>query len=78
MKKQQQVDKKIHWFTARLARSTLITAGLCLIPQAFCLAAAPQEFKFNVKHFSVEGLSPLSQSFIDDYFKPLQNRSLHA
>ncbi|MGZ8174747.1 MULTISPECIES: ShlB/FhaC/HecB family hemolysin secretion/activation protein [Methylobacter] len=75
MKKQQQVDKKIHWFSVRLARSTLLTASLCLMPQAFCLAAAaPQEFKFNIKHFSVEGLSPLSQSFIEDYFKPLQNR----
>lgn len=68
------MDRKIHWFTARQARSALITAGLCLIPQAFCLAAAPQEFKFNIKHFSVEGVSPLSQAFLDDHFKPLQNR----
>ena len=60
--------------TAHRIRSTLIAAGLCLIPQAPCLAAAPQEFKFTVKHFSVEGLSPLSQTVIDDYFKPLQNR----
>lgn len=68
------MNKKIHWLAVSLVRSTLITAGLWLIPPALCLAAAPQEFKFNVKHFSVEGLSPLSQSFIDDYFKPLQNR----
>ena len=45
------------------------------MPQASCLAAtAPQAFKFTVKHFSVEGLSPLSQAFIDEYFKPLQNK----
>ncbi|MDO9267744.1 MAG: ShlB/FhaC/HecB family hemolysin secretion/activation protein [Methylobacter sp.] len=74
MKKTQKMDKKIHCFTTRLARLVLVTASLCLIPQAFCLAAAPPEFKFNAKHFSVEGLSPLSQAFIDDYFKPLQNR----
>ncbi|MCF7967262.1 MAG: ShlB/FhaC/HecB family hemolysin secretion/activation protein [Methylobacter tundripaludum] len=68
------MNKKIHWFTARSIGSTLIAAGLYLIPQAFCLAAAPQEFRFNIEHFSVEGLSPLSQTFIDDYFKPLQNK----
>ncbi len=69
------MDKKVHCLSARLIRPVLITASLCLIPQVFCQAAAPQEFKFNVKHFSVEGLSPLSQAFIDDYFKSLQNRS---
>jgi hemolysin activation/secretion protein len=52
----------------------LIAVSLCLIPQAFCLAAAPLEFKFNVTHFSVEGLPQFSQTFIDDYFKPLQNK----
>ncbi|MFZ2405795.1 MAG: POTRA domain-containing protein, partial [Methylobacter sp.] len=74
MKKQQKMDKKIHWVTTCLVRPTLIIAGLCLIPPAPCLAAAPPEFRFNVKHFSIEGVSPLSQTFIDDYFKPLQNR----
>ena len=75
MKKQQKRNKRFYWFTARLVKSALITTGLCLIPQALCLAAAaPPEFKFNVKHFSIEGSSPLSQTFIDDYFKPLQNR----
>lgn len=75
MRKQQKIGKKIHGFSARLVGSTLITASLCLIPHALCLAATPQEFRFNIQHFSVEGLSPLSQTFIDDYFKPLQNRS---
>ncbi len=66
---------KTNWFTAPMPKSTLIAACLCLIPQALCFAAtAPQEFKFNIKHFSVEGLSPLSQDFIDGFFKPLQNR----
>jgi len=75
MKKQQKMNKKIHCLTARQVRAALITAGLFLIPQMHCLAAAPQEFKFNVTHFSVEGLSPLSQTFIDEHFKPLQNKS---
>jgi len=74
MKKQRKMDKKIHWFTVCLVRSALITASLSLVPQAFCLAAVPPEFKFDIKHFSVEGLSPLSQTFIDDHFKPLQNK----
>lgn len=74
MKKHQTLDKQIDGLTTRLARTALITAGLCLIPPALCLAAAPPEFKFNVQHFSVEGLSPLSQSYLDDYFKPLQNK----
>jgi len=73
--KKQKADKTNYWFTARMARSILISTGLCLAYQSSCLAAAaPPEFKFEVKHFSVEGLSPLSQTFIDDYFKPLQNR----
>ena len=59
----------------RWLRSVLITLSLCLIPHTSCLAAAPQEFKFNVTHFSVEGLSQLPQSFIDDYFAPLQNKA---
>lgn len=75
MKKNQKMDKKIHWSTTRLIQVALVAASVCLIPQTACLAAAPPEFKFNVKHFSVEGLSPLSQSFIDEHFKPLQNRS---
>lgn len=70
---------KIHYatnkgFICRLIRSILLAAGLCLIPQTPCLAAAPQEFKFTVKHFSVEGLLPFPHTFVDDYFKPLQNR----
>ncbi|HEY8034630.1 MAG TPA: ShlB/FhaC/HecB family hemolysin secretion/activation protein [Methylobacter sp.] len=65
--------KKFNWFTAGIIRSVLISA-ICLVSQTPCLAAAPPEFKFDVKHFSVEGLSPLSQSFIDEHFKPLQNR----
>ncbi len=75
MQKQQKMAKKNHRFNARLVRSILIAASLCLIPQASCLAAAPQEFKFNVTHFSLDGLSQLSQTFIDDYFRPLQNKS---
>ncbi|TAK62964.1 ShlB/FhaC/HecB family hemolysin secretion/activation protein [Methylobacter sp.] len=73
MKKRQQTNT-IHWLV-RQAKIALFAACLSLISQAFCLAAAPPEFKFNVKHFSVEGLSPLSQSFIEEHFKPLQNKS---
>lgn len=74
MTKQLKMDKKIHYLTAHPVRSALIAASLCLIPQTFCLAAAPQEFKFNVKHFSVEGLPPFPQTIIADYSKPLQNK----
>ncbi|MGZ5050925.1 MAG: ShlB/FhaC/HecB family hemolysin secretion/activation protein [Methylobacter sp.] len=74
MKQQQKTDKKIHWLNTRLIKSTLITAGLYLTQQTLCLAVAPQEFKFNIQHFSVEGLSPLDQTVIDDYLKPLQNK----
>lgn len=75
MRKQQKMTKKILRFNVCLVRSALIAASLYLIPPASCLAAAPPEFKFNVTHFSVEGLSPLSQSFIDEHFKLLQNKS---
>lgn len=61
--------------SARLVSLILITGSLGLIIPARCLAATPPEFKFNIKHFSVEGLSPLSQAFIDEHFKPLQNKS---
>ncbi len=67
------MDKKSNCLTARMFKSALIS-GICLVSQTPCLAAAPPDFKFTVKHFSVKGLSPLSESFIDDYFKPLQNR----
>jgi hemolysin activation/secretion protein len=69
------MNKKFSGFSAPLVRSAFITIGLSLISPVFCLAATPQDFKFTVNHFSVEGLSPLSQSFIDDHFKPLQNKS---
>jgi hemolysin activation/secretion protein len=76
MKRPLKMNKKIHWITTYPIRSILITIGLCLTPQMLWAdAVAPEEFKFNVKHFSVEGLSPLSQSYLDDYFEPLQNRS---
>jgi hemolysin activation/secretion protein len=77
MKKQQKMNKNIHWRAIHLVRSTFIiaVASITLIPDSFCVAAtAPQEFRFNIKHFTVEGLSPLSQSFLDDYFKPLENK----
>lgn len=74
MKKQPKMANNIHGFKARLLRPALIAAVLCLTPHTTCLAAAPKEFKFDVKHFSVEGLSPLSQAFLKDYFQPLQNR----
>ena len=61
-------------FNARLASWLLIVSSLWLTTDALCLAAAPKEFRFTIKHFTVEGLSPLSQAFMDDYFKPLQNR----
>ncbi len=74
MKNQPKIGKTSRWLTTHKIGPAFILAGLCLIPQTLCLAAAPQEFKFTVKRFSVEGLSPLSQAFIDDYFKPLQNK----
>jgi hemolysin activation/secretion protein len=69
------MNKNSHRFASRLVRPLLITAGLCLLPQLPCQAAAPKEFRFNIKHFSLEGASPLSKSFIDDYFKALENKS---
>jgi hemolysin activation/secretion protein len=74
MKKQQKRHKRFYWFRARLAESLLITTGFCLVPQALSAAAAPQEFKFNVKHFSLEGTSPLSKTVIDEFFKSLQDK----
>ena len=69
MKKYQKADKKFP-----------MLAGFCLISvilvlQANCYAAPPETFKFNVKHFSIEGSSPIPESFFVNYFKPLQNRS---
>jgi hemolysin activation/secretion protein len=65
---------RIKGLAAPLFRSALVTTGLSLILQTSCFAAAPQEFRFTVKHFSVEGLLPFPQTVVDDYFKPLQNR----
>lgn len=73
--KKQAMAKKMHRFTAILAKRSLIAVSLCLIPGALCLAAAPQEFKFKVNHFTVEGVSPLPQALINDYFKPLENKT---
>lgn len=60
----------------------LVIICLCLISYGICWAAtneessvSPKEFKFSVKYFEVEGSSPLSQTFIDDFFEPLQNRT---
>ncbi len=66
--------RDMYCFNARLASWLFIVSSLWLTTDALCLAAAPKEFRFTIKHFTVEGLSPLSQAFMDDYFKPLQNR----
>jgi hemolysin activation/secretion protein len=73
-KNHENTTRTGNWFTNHLRRSVLLTVGLCLFSQTPCLAAAPQEFKFTVKRFSVDGLLPFPQAFVDDYFKPLQNR----
>ena len=75
MKSNKRKDWKRYCFSSRLGKWVLIATSLWFIPAALCQAAAPKEFSFNIKHFSVEGLSPLSHAFIDDYFKPLQNRT---
>lgn len=69
------MTKKVHGFTIRSVGSALIAAGLCLAPPAPALAAAPQAFKFEVKHFLLEGSSPLPPAFVADFFAPRQNRS---
>lgn len=64
-------------------KSAAIIALLCLSFQGFCqdptasagTIFAPKEFKFNVKSLTVEGPSPLSQTLIDKFTKPLQNRA---
>lgn len=72
----------IQWLFALPVKLTLIIVCLGLTPQAFCQTtipeeskAAPKEFRFNVKLLTVEGSSPLSQSFIDDFTRPLQDRT---
>jgi hemolysin activation/secretion protein len=74
MKAQQRLDKKDHWLTTHQQKLSLIAAALCLLHPMTDLAAAPEEFKFNVKHFLVEGSTPLSPIFLEDYFKSLQNQ----
>lgn len=75
MKAQQRLDKKDHWLTTHQLRLSLTAAALCLLHPMTGLAATPEEFKFNVKRFLVEGPTPLSPIFIEDYFKPLQNQA---
>ena len=61
----------------QFSRFLLIIVGLALAFSNHCFAIsknAPLEFKFIVKHFKVEGLSPLSEDFINDYFKALNNQ----
>ena len=74
IQQQQKTAKRTPAATACLALWGLINTGLMLMPEAACLAAKPQEIKFTVNHFKVEGASPLSQQAIDDYFQPLQHK----
>jgi len=80
--KQQVLNKRTPGFPIHYAKSILIILGLCVIPQGFCQTAAleestatPKEFRFTIKHFTIEGSSPLSQAFMDDFFSPLQDRT---
>lgn len=57
----------------RFLRHALLNTGLCLLP-APCPAAAPPEIQFTVKHFSIEGASPLSPQALEAYLRPLQQR----
>lgn len=72
MNKRPHMDNLLHRLSRRWLGRALLTAGLCLSAPGW--AGMPQEFKFTVKQFQVEGVSPLSQAFLDDYFKPLANR----
>ncbi|TAL46179.1 MAG: ShlB/FhaC/HecB family hemolysin secretion/activation protein [Methylovulum sp.] len=71
MKTQQH--QKMNSIGYRLLGCALINAGLFMMPVPG-IAAAPSEIRFTVRHFSVEGASPLSQKAIDAYFQPLQQR----
>ncbi|MDP2904386.1 MAG: ShlB/FhaC/HecB family hemolysin secretion/activation protein [Methylovulum sp.] len=68
-----QRHQKMNSIVYRLLGCALINVGLCVAP-ASSYAATPSEIRFTVKHFSVEGPSPLSQKTIDAYFQPLQQR----
>lgn len=74
MNQQRPLDKHPHRLKGRPLGSALLAAALCLITQTPCLAAAPPDFKFTVKRFAVEGVSPLSESETDAYLKPLENK----
>lgn len=74
IQQQQKTAKRTPAATACLALWGLINTGLMLMPETACLAAKPQEIKFTVNRFKVEGASPLSQQAIDDYFQPLQHK----
>ncbi|WP_019868352.1 ShlB/FhaC/HecB family hemolysin secretion/activation protein [Methylovulum miyakonense] len=56
----------------KLFKTVLI--GIFCVSSPLCLAATPAAIQFMVKHFSVEGASPLSPTEMDDYFQPLQQR----
>jgi len=56
----------------KLFKTVLI--GIFCVSSPLCLAAAPAAIQFMVKHFSVEGASPLSPTEMDNYLQPLQQR----
>ncbi len=58
----------------RLLRHLLINACIGLPATPGTAAATPPEIKFTVKHFAVDGTSPLSQQAIADYLQPLEQR----
>lgn len=69
-----QKHQKMASMGYRLLGCLLINTAFSLMPSAVCQAAKPGEIRFTVKHFSVEGSSPLSQEAINAYFQPLQQR----
>lgn len=72
-------DNGLRWIdcrqTPKILAMLLVLGSSCLSPLNGYSASMPPAFRFTIKHFSIEGHSPLTLSFIEDYFKPLQDRS---
>ncbi|MDD2725048.1 MAG: ShlB/FhaC/HecB family hemolysin secretion/activation protein [Methylovulum sp.] len=56
----------------RLLRPVLV--GIFCLSSPLSLTAAPQTIQFMVRHFTVEGASPLPLKVQEDYFQALQQR----
>ncbi|MEI6146897.1 MAG: ShlB/FhaC/HecB family hemolysin secretion/activation protein [Methylococcales bacterium] len=54
---------------------TILIVSLWLIPGLHGFAAVPPEFKFTIKSFSAEGVSPIPSQLMSDYFKGLENKA---